>query len=555
MDNLAFAPQHNMVAYLEKTESNAEFHQIVDFLTLSFIHHALTIHATVDGKTVVITESLVRRDLFFTDDNGSTCLTNAQIFENLFLMEGTGFPHTRRPNFHDPSVDVEAVHKEVGDSLVRAATTASLDAQQDNSNIAKTHSKATLNEPNLQEEGSSSGPRCQETIGSAMAQIRSEGAPIQSSDPPLSTGNTVRSEENMMEHAIDLRDPVLDLEKVKTAHAKKISSLKKRVTKLEQRQSSRISDKGSGEKGGSTAETVSTARPDITAKVKISLGYNSQFNKKEVLDVKDEEVTEIVFDNRLSNEKNGLANDRFKKGEGFQTVPPPLNGNYMPPKPDLSFAGLDDSIYKFKIRKTVTDKMAKKSVLPNNVGKGTGHRESRTVCNNVQRINHLNKFAPTAVFTRSLYNPTAHSRSNLNERVNTAGSKAVSVVKGYGVTDVKASAGCIWRQRVNEIDHISKYNRWIYTSLDYGHPQQSLKNKGIVDSRFSRHMTRNKAYLADYQEINDGGYAAFGSSRGKITGKGLLPLSLSLYPGFLASILLFPRFLAVLQSLAKCLLL
>nr|GEZ94074.1 retrovirus-related Pol polyprotein from transposon TNT 1-94 [Tanacetum cinerariifolium] len=45
--------------------------------------------------------------------------------------------------------------------------------------------------------------------------------------------------------------------------------------------------------------------------------------------------------------------------------------------------------------------MAKKSVLPNNVGKGTGQRKSRPVWKNVQRINHQNKFAPTTVFTRS----------------------------------------------------------------------------------------------------------------------------------------------------------
>nr|GEZ97577.1 hypothetical protein [Tanacetum cinerariifolium] len=35
----------------------------------------------------------------------------------------------------------------------------------------------------------------------------------------------------------------------------------------------------------------------------------------------------------------------------------------------------------------------------------------------------------------------------------------------------------------------------------------------------SRHMTGNKPYLADYQEIHDGVFVAFGSSRGKITGK------------------------------------
>nr|GEU46236.1 ribonuclease H-like domain-containing protein [Tanacetum cinerariifolium] len=49
-----------------------------------------------------------------------------------------------------------------------------------------------------------------------------------------------------------------------------------------------------------------------------------------------------------------VANDRFKKGEQYHAVPPPLTGNYMPPKSDLSFAGLDDSVYKFKINETVT---------------------------------------------------------------------------------------------------------------------------------------------------------------------------------------------------------
>nr|GEZ14148.1 putative ribonuclease H-like domain-containing protein [Tanacetum cinerariifolium] len=52
-----------------------------------------------------------------------------------------------------------------------------------------------------------------------------------------------------------------------------------------------------------------------------------------------------------------------------------------------------------------------------------------------------------------------------------------------------------------------------------GHPQQALKNKRIVSSGCSRHMTGNKAHLADYQEINDGGFVAFGLSKGKITGK------------------------------------
>ncbi|GKA86400.1 putative ribonuclease H-like domain-containing protein [Tanacetum coccineum] len=54
-----------------------------------------------------------------------------------------------------------------------------------------------------------------------------------------------------------------------------------------------------------------------------------------------------------------------------------------------------------------------------------------------------------------------------------------------------------------------------------GNPQQDLKDKGVIDSGCSRHMTGNRSYLTDYKEI-DGGFVAFGgnSKGGKITGKG-----------------------------------
>ncbi|GJS52120.1 ribonuclease H-like domain-containing protein [Tanacetum coccineum] len=48
------------------------------------------------------------------------------------------------------------------------------------------------------------------------------------------------------------------------------------------------------------------------------------------------------------------VNDRFKKVEGYHAVPPPYTRNYMPSRPDLSFAGLDDSIYKTKVNETKT---------------------------------------------------------------------------------------------------------------------------------------------------------------------------------------------------------
>ncbi|GJS15936.1 putative ribonuclease H-like domain-containing protein [Tanacetum coccineum] len=50
-------------------------------------------------------------------------------------------------------------------------------------------------------------------------------------------------------------------------------------------------------------------------------------------------------------------------------------------------------------------------------------------------------------------------------------------------------------------------NQKVNTAKDY--PHRALKNKGIVDSGCSRHMTGNKAYLDEFQDFN-GGPVAFG---------------------------------------------
>ncbi|GJT94852.1 putative ribonuclease H-like domain-containing protein [Tanacetum coccineum] len=89
---------------------NADFDEIADFLNASPIRYALTvsptiyvsyieqfwstskiktvnnerqIHAKVTSKTIVISESSVRRDLQFNDEDGIACLTNTEIFKNL----------------------------------------------------------------------------------------------------------------------------------------------------------------------------------------------------------------------------------------------------------------------------------------------------------------------------------------------------------------------------------------------------------------------------------------------------------------------------------------
>ncbi|GKA83172.1 hypothetical protein Tco_0789920 [Tanacetum coccineum] len=78
MTDLEFVDQHNMVACLERTGGNSEFHDIVDFLTSSLIHYALT--------AVVVTEASTRSSLLLHDADGTACLTNEALFQNFALM-------------------------------------------------------------------------------------------------------------------------------------------------------------------------------------------------------------------------------------------------------------------------------------------------------------------------------------------------------------------------------------------------------------------------------------------------------------------------------------
>ncbi|GJT01445.1 putative ribonuclease H-like domain-containing protein [Tanacetum coccineum] len=70
-------PKHNMVAYLEKSEGNAEFHEIIDFLKRSSIHHALT---------SCLSLAVNRSDLLFDDADGIDSLPNQAIFDAIQLM-------------------------------------------------------------------------------------------------------------------------------------------------------------------------------------------------------------------------------------------------------------------------------------------------------------------------------------------------------------------------------------------------------------------------------------------------------------------------------------
>ncbi|GJX56729.1 hypothetical protein Tco_0286626 [Tanacetum coccineum] len=253
-----------MVDYLEKNDGNADFHQILDFLTsvrsillsyieqfwntasLKTINSEKQIHAKVNGKAVVVSESSVRRDLHLNDEDGTACLTVNEIFENLALMgyETASDKLTFYKGFFSPqwkylihtilhclsskstswdqfSTNLASaiiclakgqkfnfsklIFDGGGDNVERAITTAaSLDAAQDRDNIVRTQTTAMPNVDILQRMDTSGSPRRQDTMGGAPAQTRSERVLEKPNEPPLSEGHTSGRGEGRMEHQFKL---------------------------------------------------------------------------------------------------------------------------------------------------------------------------------------------------------------------------------------------------------------------------------------------------------------------------------------------------------------
>ncbi|GJU03703.1 hypothetical protein Tco_1114041 [Tanacetum coccineum] len=192
MAKLKFADTHNMFWSTVKAKP---------------INREVQLHALVDGKKIIVTELTIRRDLQLEDAKD------------------------------------EAIHKELGDSLVRAATTASsLEAEQD----------------------SGGGPWCQETMGDTIAQTKFENVSKHSNDSLLARDN-------------------------------EIASLKRRVNKLEKKRSSRTHKLKRLYKFGLTARVESSRDEE-------SLGEDaSKQGRINAIDA-DEEITLVNVQDDADNE-------------------------------------------------------------------------------------------------------------------------------------------------------------------------------------------------------------------------------------------------------------
>ncbi|GJS18412.1 hypothetical protein Tco_0412884 [Tanacetum coccineum] len=299
--------------------------------------------------------------------------------------------------------------------------------------------------------------------------------------------------------------------------------------------------------------------------------------------------------------------DKCKTGLGYNVVPPPYIGNFMPPKPNLVYPSLDDfidvneSVSEFVVEKTTVEtnkpktakkengapiiedwvsereeedepnfkqqdtystsfgssrspkgnkrnwnqqmsqklgndfKMFKKAChvcvsfdhLKNDCNNWSGLISLNTASpfNTVQPRTTVNNAGPIKNIINNAYSTarrpfnkiTAANNSNFTKKANTVKDKNVNTTKPKAVVNTarpNAVLNAVKKNKGNDVKALE--------CLVQGDPQQGLKDKGVI-SGCSRHMTGNRSYLTNYEEI-DGGFVAFGgNSKGvKINGKSII---------------------------------
>nr|GEZ87212.1 ribonuclease H-like domain-containing protein [Tanacetum cinerariifolium] len=186
---------------------------------------------------------------------------------------------------------------------------------------------------------------------------------------------------------------------------------------------------------------------------------------------------------KFQNSSKNLS-QLYQSGHGYHVVPPPYTGTFVPPKPDLVFHDAPNvnetahTAFNVKLSPTKPDKDLSHT-----------HRPSAPIIEDW--VSDLKDDSEAAISHNA---PTVLTKS-----------------KHVPVTAARPVTAAIPKPLVT-IPRPAK---------PIGNPQHALKDKKVIDSGCSWHMTGNLSYLFDFKELN-GGYVAFGGNPkgGKISGKG-----------------------------------
>nr|GFA01935.1 ribonuclease H-like domain-containing protein [Tanacetum cinerariifolium] len=271
---------------------------------------------------------------------------------------------------------------------------------------------------------------------------------------------------------------------------------------------------------------------------KAGLGYNSQVFTKALFDY------ENYYSSKSDCDSWPPSNlyDRFVPSGGYHVVPPPMTGTFMPPKPDLVFhtPPFDENEHlAFNVSKDVPSFaqsfelvksprhsgqlfQAPTPVAPTVPLRSTLHSKgsgrTKKACFVCKSVDHLIKDCDY------------HARKLAHRTYASIDIHKYDVKPIFSITRPKFASRAVSKSKSPFRRHLPRCpslnpsnfpSRVTAAQASVGNPQQALKDKGVIDSGCSRHMTGNMSYLSDFEELN-GGYVAFGGNPkgGKITRKG-----------------------------------
>ncbi|GJU61569.1 putative ribonuclease H-like domain-containing protein [Tanacetum coccineum] len=260
-------------------------------------------------------------------------------------------------------------------------------------------------------------------------------------------------------------------------------------------------------------------------------------------------LTKLINSQISAKDKTGLGYDsQMNECEGFHAVPPPYTENYMPPRPDLSFAGLDEYVFMTAVRKTTTSVPETKTSI-SKTSKDIIEKP-KTVRSSAPIIEEWESDSDDDCVSRPLIKQNKPScakinfvKSNENTRKSVIGQHTYrqaenlrkTVVTKSGRVPVnaakqssqRAAASISTVRPVNTAAPKLKVNDALPTTYSYFKAHSPVKrhfnqkstaktnnfnekvntarDQGIFNSGCSRHMTGNKFFLTNYQEI-DGGF-------------------------------------------------
>nr|GEY08591.1 putative ribonuclease H-like domain-containing protein [Tanacetum cinerariifolium] len=304
---------------------------------------------------------------------------------------------------------------------------------------------------------------------------------------------------------------------------------------------------------------------------KTGLGYSTQVFTSSMFDC-DEMFTFETDDSLPASPKY----DRYHSGDGYHAVPLPYTGTFMPPKPDLVFhdaLNVNENVhtaFNVELSPTKPDKdfshtdRPSAPIIEDWVSDSEDDSEAEIPQNALSFVQPTKQVKPprpsinpveTSILADNLKTaiPKTKSHGNIMNRkacfhmiptpvltksklvpITTAGPITAAVPKPH-VTRPRQAKNIVPkphsppRRHINHSPSPKAINfppkllllRFHRLMLLRGNLHHALKEKGVIDSRCSRHMIGNMSYIPDFKELN-GGYVAFGVNLkgGKIYGKG-----------------------------------